>query len=79
MRRKKIVTIFWITLFDFGYSFLTNVLFNKMDVNENLMDSFMSCMMIMILFAIFYNPASGQNEDFWRRIRESIGKKSEDV
>ena len=79
MRKKKIVTIFWITLFNFGYSFLTNALFHKMNVNENLMDSFMSCMMIMIMFAIFYNPTSGHNEEFWKKIRESIGKKPEDV
>ena len=76
MKKKKIVTISLLTLFVFVGNFLDNALFDKMDVTKNLIDSFAFGIITMIILAIFYNPIRGQSEEFWKKIRESIGKRN---
>ena len=76
MKKKKIVTISLFTLFAFVGNFLDNALFDKMDITKNLIDSFAFGIITMIILAIFYNPIRGQSEEFWKKIRESIGKRN---
>ena len=83
MRKKKVVKVFLFTLLAFGFSYLINVQFNKMNTHQAMIASLKFGIETMFICTVFYSyifePRQGQNGEFWKKIRESIGKNSENV